>query len=153
MWWGNKSVAQSIFNLFIFFNLAVNQIMHSGKSLHWQNQLASMGSYPWAPLLPSRWLQWTHHTSHGSDCNWLKVMCLSKTSVCLGGCFHCWYIEVYNSKSINTRAIPNQTPTTSKREECYIPSRRGPTPLSNLGGSADWRIAILEIRLGFHFLK
>ena len=32
---------------------------------------------------------------------------------------HCSHIQVYPSKSINTRVIPNQTPNPTKREDCY----------------------------------
>ena len=66
--------------------------------------------------------------SHGFYCSWLKLMCLCKISVfmalallcvvCSSASFNCWPIQVYPSKSINTRAIPN--PTTTKREDCYI---------------------------------
>ena len=41
---------------------------------------------------------------------------------------------MHPSKSINTRAIPNQTPTPTKREDCYT-VRAWPSPLSNPRGS------------------
>ena len=75
--------------------------------------------------------------SHRFDCNWFKLMCLCESSVftelallgvvCSYASFHCWPIQVYSSKSINTRAIPNQTPTTTKREDCYA-VRAWPVP-------------------------
>ena len=67
--------------------------------------------------------------SHRFDCNWLKLMCLCKSSVftafvllcaiCSCASFHCWPIQVYSSKSINTHAIPNQTPIPALWEDRY----------------------------------
>ena len=59
--------------------------------------------------------------SSGLECNWLKLLCLNMQeqliySICaiLGAVFsctsfHCGPIQVCPSKSINTRAIPNNT--------------------------------------------
>ena len=67
--------------------------------------------------------------SHRFDCNWLDLTCLCKSSVftafellgavCSCASFYRCSIQVYPSKSIKIRAIPNQTPTTTKREDCY----------------------------------
>ena len=40
-------------------------------------------------------------------------------AVCSCASFHRWPIQVYPSKGINTRAILTQTPTPTKREDCY----------------------------------
>ena len=54
--------------------------------------------------------------SHRLNCNWFKLMCLCESRVftalallgvvCSYASFHCWPIQVYPSKGINTRAIP-----------------------------------------------
>ena len=86
--------------------------------------------------------------SHRFDCNWLKLMSLCKSSVftapallrvvCSCASFHRWPIQVYPSKNFNTRVIPEQTPTTNKRENWY-----DPYPLSNSGCSrTDGRLAL-----------
>ena len=75
--------------------------------------------------------------SHRFYCNLLKLVCLCESSVftalallgavCSYASFHCWPIQVYPSKGINTHSIPNQTPTTTKREDCYA-VRAWPVP-------------------------
>ena len=100
--------------------------------------------------------------SHRFDCNWLKLMCLCKSSVftafafigALSSCasFHRWPIKVYPRKSINTRAIPNQTPT-PLNGKTVIPSGRDPSPLSNLGGTkTDGRPAFWSAHLITSFI-
>ena len=78
--------------------------------------------------------------SHGFDCNGPKLMWFWESSVIMvlallyavssRASFHCWPIQVYPSKNINTRAITNQTPTTTKREDCYT-IRAWPTSYQN----------------------
>ena len=56
-------------------------------------------------------------------------MCLCKSSVftaivllvavCSCASFHCWPIQVYPNKSINTRSIPNQTPPEPIADRLY----------------------------------
>ena len=101
----------------------------------WRNQSTSLESHVastrWRPIAlkmtPVDGGPIIH--SHGFECKWLKLMCLCKSSVytalallgsiCSGASYPRWRIQVHPSKSINTRAIPNQTPTITKREGCY----------------------------------
>ena len=48
-------------------------------------------------------------------------------AVCSCASFHCSPVQVYPSKSINTRAIPNQTPTPTKREDL---TQKAPEPMA-----------------------
>ena len=76
--------------------------------------------------------------SHRFACNWFKLMCLCENNVFTALAFLSEQfaaisasiadpIQVYPSKGINTRAISNQTPTPSKREDCYA-VRAWPVP-------------------------
>ena len=64
------------------------------------------------PVNPS----YTYIDSTAIGSSWCKLIL---DAVCSCASFHCWPIQVYPSKSINKCAIPNQTPTITKREHCY----------------------------------
>ena len=111
----------------------------------WRNQLASLRSpvastRRWHTALKMTFKPYTPMVSTSIGSN----MCLCKSCILtafalrgvVGSCasVHRWPIQVYPSKSINTRVIPNQSPTSIKREDCY-PSKTDSSPLHNLGGS------------------
>ena len=101
-------------------------------AMFWRNHLASLGS----PVASTRLRPFTLKMTpaHCFDCNWLKLSSILTVLALLGAIssFHCWPIQVYRSNSINTRAIPNQTPTINNKKT-NIPSGRDSSPLSNPG--------------------